>query len=117
VLKRPAPSPFTLDNPEFSQLVFGGEDGMVYVLDHYEVYPYADIEFYIETIKVCRPSTFQPTDPDLVLVGGHFTGCLIYQNASLLYKIECDDWVFEISVWNNYIALAMMDQEVKVVCI
>lgn len=80
-------------------------------MDHFEPHVYADLEFYITFIT----SNKSPNQNDTVLAAGHFVGCVVLRDGNQLFRIETEDWVVEISVWKKYIALATMDQQVKVV--
>lgn len=79
-------------------------------MDHYEVRTYAKIGFQIEQIRTYRPPFLKLSESDLVLVGGHFPGLLVFQDGVEVAKIECEDWVFDFDTFDCYLAFASLDR-------
>ncbi|KAJ3089706.1 hypothetical protein HK102_005720 [Quaeritorhiza haematococci] len=108
-----------------NQIVLAGEDGNVYIMDHFEIFLYAETEYTLTRVcGVPLPQSglqqrqtqgeyrrrdgmdnFSPSnvsaavseDVQYLLVAGQFCGVHVYKNGKLHHTIETDEWVHDIA--------------------
>ncbi len=73
------------------------------------------VEFINVNFTICRLACLQRrSELDYLLCVGHFEYLNIYQNGQMIFQHGCNDWINEISVWEDSVAISTMDKEVVI---
>ncbi|KAI8897584.1 hypothetical protein BC833DRAFT_565688 [Globomyces pollinis-pini] len=95
------------------QVVFGGENGILYVLDNYKILEYATVGYSITEVLGISHSQGKS---DYVLCRGHFPGVYLYHEGKLIIHFETNDWVYAISLSDDRtLALGVMDDTIQLI--
>ncbi|KAI8093362.1 uncharacterized protein BX664DRAFT_105662 [Halteromyces radiatus] len=102
------------------QVLLAGQDGIVYVMIDFEIFPWFHVGFHICQIMCFRPFGMPETEPDLVICMGHANKVKIYQNAQVVSEIETKDWPHTMTMGDvntdgkDELVIGLLDQSIEV---
>ncbi|ORZ18005.1 hypothetical protein BCR42DRAFT_412950 [Absidia repens] len=106
-----------LDSP---QVLLGGQDGNIYVMIDFEIYPWLRVGYYINQIICFRPSGLPDHEADLVICMGHSNEIKICHNGEIIADVETRDWPHTMTMGDvntdgkDELVVGLLDQSVEV---
>ncbi|KAI9469844.1 MAG: hypothetical protein EXX96DRAFT_654271 [Benjaminiella poitrasii] len=102
------------------QVLLAGQDGYVYIMIDFEIFPWFNVGFCLNRIIKFRPSSLSENEADIVLCTGHSNEVLIYQNGQRIAQIHTSDWPHAITLGDvnadgqDELVLGLLDQTIEV---
>ncbi|KAI8337561.1 hypothetical protein BC941DRAFT_425623 [Chlamydoabsidia padenii] len=106
-----------LDTP---QVLLAGQDGNVYIMIDFEIYPWIKIGFHITQISCFRPSGLYDHEPDMVICMGHSNLVKICHHGQVISEIKTKDWPHTMTMGDvntdgkDELVIGLLDQSIEV---
>ncbi|KAI7907200.1 uncharacterized protein BX663DRAFT_495163 [Cokeromyces recurvatus] len=102
------------------QVLLAGQDGFVYIMIDFEIFPWFNVGFCLNRVIQFRPSSLPKDETDIVLCTGYSNEVLIYQNGKKITQIRTSDWPHAITLGDvnadgqDELVLGLLDQTIEV---
>ncbi|CAG8512618.1 9059_t:CDS:2 [Paraglomus occultum] len=85
-------------DPRVRQVILGGENGYIYLLERYQVTTLLKIDYPVLNVARFRPNRLDSAETDYLLCTGHFNEVRIYKDGQFIQGITTEDWIYTLAV-------------------